>query len=1133
MTDVEALEGEAGHFRATLRERPRYIAMDKCIACGMCALKCPRKVDDEFNEGLSKRKAAYLQYPQAVPLKYVIDPEHCIYFEKGKCRACEKACQADAIDFGQREKVHELEIGAVILAAGSQPFDPRPYEHYGYGKFPDVITSMELERILSASGPSVGHLVRPSDGRSPRKIAWLQCVGSRGISSHAHTYCSGVCCMYSIKQAVIAKEHAGKDLDTAIFFMDMRTCGKEFERYQNRASKELNVRFIRSRPHSVEVAGPGSDDLAILYADPSGQIKKERFDLVVLSVGLESSTEAQELAQKLGIMLDSDRFVQTGCLKPVETSRPGVFVCGTFGGPMDIPQSVTQASAAASACAALLSESRNALIKEKIYPPEVPVSQEEPRIGVFVCHCGINIAGVVDVPAVRDYARTLPGVVYATDHMFTCSQDTQQLIQEAIKEYALNRVTVAACTPRTHESLFQDTIRGAGLNRYLLEFANIRDQDAWVHQDDPNEATQKAKDLVRMAVAKVALSEPISEIEVEVNQKALVIGGGVAGMTAALSLADEGFKAYLIEQDAKLGGHALKVRQTWKGEDVQAYVRDLCERVERHSRVQVLPGAQIIDVKGFVGNFSTTVEANGAREEIHHGVAILATGARALETEDYLYGQTDRVTRWHELEDLFEKKPECFEQAEAVAFINCVGSREPERPYCSKICCTASIQQAIALKRKKPSLDVYILYRDLRTYGQRESLYRKARELGVFFIRYASEEKPLVEKSVLGGKDKLQITVKDQTLGIPLRLYADYLNLFTAIIPREQQPLARLFKVPLDKDGFFLEAHMKLRPVDFSTDGLFVCGTAHYPKPIEETIVQAQAAAARATCVLNQKVLQVEPLVSVVDQEKCIGCGLCEASCPFDAIRLSRIDKGGYKAQNIPALCKGCGICASGCPEKAIDMVHFRDREIFAAIQVGGENAMDIKGLAGPRREPLVHVVNGYRLADGYYYHAGHSWAHPEKGGRVKIGLDDFIVKVLGLPRHLRLPSRGSTVRQDHIGWIWTRNGQQARVLCPITGKVFALNPKVAEDPEIILEDPYEEGWLFILEPSVPRLDLRRLYYGERTDHWMEGENKKLSELFGPDYERLAATGGEPITDLFGHFPEIGWDNLVKTFLHT
>ncbi|MFZ0944203.1 MAG: CoB--CoM heterodisulfide reductase iron-sulfur subunit A family protein [Syntrophobacteraceae bacterium] len=936
MSDVEKVEGEAGNFIATVRERPRYVDAEKCVACGICAEKCPKKVKDSFNEGLGSRKAAYVKYPQAVPLKYLIDGENCIFFKNGKCRACEKFCPTGAIDFSQKEKVHQIEVGSIILAPGFESFDPSPYDTYGYGKYPNIITSMEFERILSASGPFEGHLERPSDRKPPKKIAWLQCVGSRDSHQYAHDYCSGVCCMYAIKEAVIAKEHAKDDLDAAIFFMDMRTYGKDFERYYNRAEKEIGVRFIRCRVHSITPEAPSSDDLRIEYVDETGRMHAEIFDLIVLSIGLQVSKQSKALAERIGIEIEASGFARASSFSPVASSRPGVFTCGAFCGPKDIPFSVMEASAASAASVALLADSRNSLTREKTYPPEDPSIHAEPRIGIFVCRCGVNISSVVNVPEVRDYVRGLPNVAHVADNMFTCSQDTQKLIIEAIKEHRLNRIVVAACTPRTHEPLFQETIREAGLNPYLFEFANIRDQDSWVHQAEPEKATAKAKDLVRMAVAKAALLDPIEKLQVALIQSALVIGGGVAGMSAALNLAAQGFKTCLVEEKESLGGHALKLRKTWKGEDIRTYLEELKGKVLGNTNIEVLTGAKLLAVKGFIGQFTSTVQVNGENREIQHGVAILATGAHSLEPREYLYGQTELVTRWHELDKLFEDNPKRLDSAEGIAFIQCVGSREPERSYCSKICCTASVQQAIDLKEKKPDLNVYILYRDIRTYGRREDLYTRARKLGVLFIRYNTDEKPVVEKVSVGGKEKLRIRVRDHVLERPVEISVDYLNLATAIVPRGLDELARFFKVPLNQDGFFLEAHMKLRPVDFATDGVFVAGLAHYPKPIDESIAQAQAAAARAGSFLAKPYVEVEPIASVVDQELCIGCGMCEANCAFGAIRLHEEQGKGYRAETVSASCKGCGVCAAGCPQKAIDMKHFRDCQINAAIQAGG-----------------------------------------------------------------------------------------------------------------------------------------------------------------------------------------------------
>ncbi|MGO9017689.1 MAG: FAD-dependent oxidoreductase, partial [Syntrophobacteraceae bacterium] len=842
-----------------------------------------------------------------------------------ECYQCLDACLAKAIDHEEQPRELELNVGAIIAAPGFQPFDPSKLDTYGYSTLSNVVTSMEFERFLSASGPTKGHLVRPSDHKEPEKIAWLQCVGSRDTAHCNNGYCSAVCCMYAIKEAVIAKEHQKGNLDAAIFFMDMRTFGKEFEQYYTRA-KNNGIRFLRSRIHTIDPI-PGSDDLQLNYVTESGEIMSEKFDMVVLSVGLESSPDANDLAGKIGFDLDHYRFAKTSSFSPVATTKPGVYVCGVLQGPKDIPLSVAEASAAAGAAASKLSGSRNTLVREKTFPPERDVSSEPPRVGVFVCNCGINIGSVVKVPEVVEYAKTLPNVVYVQENLFSCSQDAQARLVQVIKDQNLNRVVVAACSPRTHEPLFQETVRNSGLNKYLFEQANIRDQCSWVHAAEPDAATEKAKDLVRMGVSRAQLIEPLPMPSVPVTPAALVVGGGVAGMVSALTLANQGFEACIVEEKDKLGGQALHLRNTWKGEDAVEYVQNLVGEVERHEKIKVFLNSTIKATSGYIGNFSTTVGSNGQESVIAHGVTILATGANPLEPQEYLYGKNSRVFRWHELDDAWDS--DTVKNAWSAVFIQCVGSREEGRPHCSKICCTFSVQKAIELKNRSPEMDVYIIYRDIRTYGEREDLYREARRLGVIFIRYDLENKPVVTETPDG---KLEVSVVDHVLRRPIVLRPDFITLATAIHTTGAEELGSLFKVPLSQDKFFLEVHMKLRPVDFATDGIYVCGLAHYPKPIDESIAQAQAAAARAATVLSRNRIEVEGVVSNVDESLCRGCGKCVAVCPFGAPQLTERSEGVEFSTIQEALCKGCGACAVACPTGAASIRHFNDEEVLTMI---------------------------------------------------------------------------------------------------------------------------------------------------------------------------------------------------------
>jgi len=928
LTEVEGIQGSEGRFRVTLRRKPRYVDMDRCIACGECAAKCPKKVEDAFNEGISKRKAIYVRYPQAVPLKYQIDPDHCIKLLKGKCGVCAKVCPAGAVNFDDRERVFDVDVGSVILAPGFEPFDPTGIRTWGHGIFPNVITSMQFERYLSSSGPTGGRVVRPSDGREPRRIAFLQCVGSRDLNKCSHGYCSSVCCMVALKEAMMARDHV-PGLDAHIFFMDMRTPGKDFERYYGRA-KELSIRFHRCRVHSLEPAGEDGS-LYFRYITDEGKQIQATFDLVVLSVGLEVSKEALELAERIGVEVNGDGFARTSSFSPVATTRPGVYTCGAFAGPKDIPQSVMEASAAACAAAGPLAEVRNSLSRHKQFPPERDVRGEDPRIGVFLCHCGSNIAGVVNVEALADYARRLPAVVHVEQNLFTCSQDSQDLMREAIRKQRLNRVVVAACTPRTHEPLFRETLKASGLNENLFEMANIRNQASWVHAGEPDAATEKAKDLVRMAVAKAGLLQPLVPVSVNVNPICLVIGGGVAGMTVALRLAQQGFPVHLVEKSSQLGGNARHLHRTWNGESIPGFVEELVAGVKGHPLITVYLKSEVVDAEGFVGNFRSTIRKNGGSLTVDHGATVVALGGQAHKPREYGYGESQRVFTALEFDKLHLVGDERVKRGRNFVFIQCVGSREPERPYCSRVCCTHAIQAAIALKAEDPGRNVFILYRDIRTYGLREALYKEARERGVVFINYEMHQKPQVR---LAAQD-LEVRVWDHVLHMPFTLRADVLVLATAILPNpDAERLAKLYKLPLDADGFFQEAHAKLRPVDMATDGVFLAGLAHYPKPVEESIAQAQAAAARAVTVLSRRRIELDSVKAEVDLGRCDACALCLDVCPYHAISLEeRPESPGHRTVAVNAAkCKGCGVCQATCPKDGIHVAGFTFQQLSAQV---------------------------------------------------------------------------------------------------------------------------------------------------------------------------------------------------------
>ncbi len=920
---------------------------EMCWTCGACNFICPVgkqvsnltsknspvAIPNAYNLGLNERPAISIYYPQAIPNKPVIDKNYCIHLNQNACGICEEVCEAKAIDYTQQDRKVELNVGAIVLSPGYEVFDARLKKELGYGQYPNVINALQFERILSPSGPFAGKVLRPSDMTTPKRIAFIQCVGSR---DHERDYCSSVCCMYATKEAIIAKEHAGEELECDIFFMDIRAFSKGFETYFENAIK-LGVNYIRCRIPTIEEIQE-TQNLRITYLTEEDRKASREYDLVVLSVGMQPPHNVGEVAKRFGIELNEFRFCKTSAFSPVESGRDGIYVAGPFTEPKDIPESVVQASAAASKVLSLLSDVRGSLVRPKIYPPEIDVRGQEPRVGVFVCHCGTNIASVVNVPEVVEYVRTLSHVVYAENDLYTCSNDTQEKIKSKIHEYDLNRVVVASCTPRTHEALFRNTMREAGLNPYLFEMANIRDQCSWVHMHEHEKATEKAKDLVRMAIAKVKLNELLYPRPLEVNHDALVIGGGLAGMTAALELAEQGFWVTLVERESELGGYLRRVHYVLNGEDPQKKLRDLIWQVKSHKNIRVYTNAALAEVKGSLGNFESKVSigGNGTVIEVKHGVVIVATGADLFKPKEYLYQQDARVL----VHDEFEERLAANQfEGKSVAFIQCVGSRNAERPYCSRTCCSETIKLALQLKERRPEMQVYVLYREMRAYGFREMYYSKARKLGVTFIRFADDTPPVV----VGHNGKLSVMVHVETLNETVQLLVDNVILAAATIPRESnKELAQMLKVPLSEDRFFLEAHKKLRPIDFATDGIFLCGNAHSPLGIEETISQALGAAARAATILSKKQIDLEPTISHVVEENCDGCAYCVDPCPFKAITLIEYEVNGEMKKRVQvneAICKGCGTCMATCPKKAIYVWHFRPEmlsaEVKAALGVG------------------------------------------------------------------------------------------------------------------------------------------------------------------------------------------------------
>jgi len=879
----------------------------------------------EINLGLTEEQA-------------LVEAERCLSCGLcSECLECFYACKAQAIDHNMVAQWLQFNVGALVLTPGAELYDARLASEHGYGRYPNVLTSMEFERLLATTGPFGGHLVRPSDQQELRKVAWLLCVGSRDASS-GRNYCSSVCCMSATKEAILAKEYLPL-IEPSIFFPEVRAFGKDSDRYYETAQREHGVRFVHGSISALREV-PGSKNLRLTYVDDDGVEHGEEFDMVVLSVGFEPGKSSQELAKRLELQLNAHGFCWAPEFAPTCTSRPGIFAAGAFKEPKDIAETITEASSAAADASRLLAAARGTLTR-KTYPPEVNVNNQEVRVGVFICDCGSNIASVVNVPEVAEFAQTLPGVAYAEHNLYVCSRDARNLIRQKISERALNRVVIASCTPRTHEPLFQDTIREAGLNPYLFEMTNIREQDSWEHGSDAQAATEKAKQLVAMAVAKAGLLKPVRRVQLKLEPSALVIGGGLSGMSVALSIAEQGYRVHLVEKESELGGHLRHVYYTSSGEDAQALLHSTVVRVESHPLIHVHKGAWIAAVDGYTGRYETTIVTNEGQEEvIRHGAIVVATGAQAAVTSEYMYGQDQRVLTQVELEERLANALETLDNVQTVVMIQCVGSRDERHPYCSRICCPQALKNASRIKELRPDTNVYVLFRDIRTYGFQEEYYQKARNAGVIFLRYEPERKPQV--SVVGSRLRVELPAQLPALsrveepggerrGDPCDhpLQPDLLVLSTGIVPYDNEELARLLKVPLNQDGFFQEAHAKLRPLEFATDGVYVCGLAHSPMDLSEAIAQANGAAVRAVALLSKGYIEAPGIVAMVNERLCSGCGLCVAACPYDARTL---DEERGVAEVMAALCQGCGACTVACPSGASQQLGFTKKQELAKI---------------------------------------------------------------------------------------------------------------------------------------------------------------------------------------------------------
>ena len=931
LTQVVSVSGQPGHFVVTVRHQPRYVDSRYCINCNKCAEVCPVELPDPFHMGMSTRKAAGKFAVRAVPNAYLIERgDYC-----DDCRKCVAACPTGAIDLEEQAWDEELHVGAIILTVGYKVHDPSGIAEYGYGRYPNVITSLEYERLSSrvVTSPSSGVIRRPSDGKQPKRIAWIQCVGSR---NKEHPYCSSICCMYATKEAMLAKQRI-PGVDTQIFLMDERSFSKAYSAYTRRAAQEYQVGFVRSRI-SIIHQDPETHNLLLRYQNDDGALKEEQFDLVVLSVGSEPPAQSKQLADILDIELNEYGFCKTEKFEPVDTTRPGIYVAGAFAMPKEITESIIDASGAVAQAIQLLSGTQHSMSEQPVRPIARDVAGEQPRVGVFACLCGGEISDVVNVFQVIDYARTLPGVVYAGNLAFGCQENGKAEVQRVIRQKGINRVVIAACTPRTHEALFQNVLRSARLNPYLLEFVSLREGCSWVHYDNPAGATRKAKELIRFGVARVRQLEPIRQLEVDYNRRALILGGGVAGLTAALTIAEQGYDVFIVEKQKRLGGNVRHLHYTAEGDNPQQMLRNLIKRVESHERIAVYKETELRKFRGNKGNFVSTLRGvrNGSGKveewDVPHGVAIVATGANEFRGPVYFLGQDERVVTQLELERLIAERPAQINRLKSVTMIQCVGpwTNDPEQEfYCSRTCCTNTMKNAIRIKIINPACQVVVLYKELTTYGFREKYYTEARERGVLFIRYTDDTTP----TVYIKENALCVRVHDPILRQEIVLAPDLLALSTATVPgKDTVALSEMLAVPLSPEGFFMEDNLKLRPMDFTREGIFLCGAAHYPKFSEEAIANALATSARAMTILGHDKLEATVKFAQVDQSKCVGCLTCVRTCPFKIPKIDpqAVGVGGLigAAYIEPTLCTGCGTCTSECPANAIQLLHYHDDQI-------------------------------------------------------------------------------------------------------------------------------------------------------------------------------------------------------------
>jgi heterodisulfide reductase subunit A len=906
-SEIAGVEGKPGDFQVAIVRKPRFVNPDRCTLCKACLEVCPVEVEREFGGGLEKRKAIYLPYPQAIPRGLVIDPHTCT-----RCGECVKVCGPEAIDLEMKEESETIRVGAIALGFGFEPFWAARKGEYGFGRYRNVLSSIQFERLLSTSSPTQGLPIRVSDGKKMERIAFIQCVGSRDPSC-GQNHCSTICCMYATKQAMIAKDR-NPNLAVTVFYMDIRPMGKDYERYYERAKGEYGIEYKRCAVSSIKEL-QGTKDLLITYVKEDGTFQEETFDAVILSVGFTPPNAIQDLARKMNVPVNEQGFCQTEEFFPAQTLAKGIFVGGAFRGPRDIPESVVEGSSVAAATAAFLLPNR-VPAEGKVYPAEGALGEEIPRIGVFICHCGEALKKSFHMPQLIDGAKALKEVVHVEEVGLACLPDDLDLIKRRVGEQGVNRIVIAGCSHREIRQAVEEMAKGMGFNPYLIEYANIREQCAFVHEGVPDLATEKANALIRMAVERARRIQPIRQGKQKVERRAVVIGGGLSGMTASLRLAEQGFEVHLVEKGKGLGGNLREAFYTLRGSDPQALLRDLLKQVESCSLIHPYLEAEVVGFERENGHYRTTLREKEGEKILAHGALILATGGKEVRPKGYLYGEDARVITQRQLEKMIHAEDAGLNDIRSVVMIQCVGSRDEEHPYCSRICCGHAVKNALKLKERDPRVDIYVLYRDVRTYGFYESAYHDARAKGVMFVRYDLENRP----EVIARDGGLQVSLLDPALGRRVALPADRIVLSMGIEPNENGDLAKRVNVALNPDGFFMEANPKSAPLDSVDRGKFFCGLCHSPNFIEDAISQGNAAAARAAALLSRETVEEKAQLAYVVKRLCCGCGLCVSVCPYQA---RVINEEEWKAEVIESLCQACGNCVVACRNAASQQRNF------------------------------------------------------------------------------------------------------------------------------------------------------------------------------------------------------------------